>query len=77
MASETDDMKYWDGGSKLGCPMLRGNAGGWIALNEDPCPSGKCGCRSCHNFKKEFEEQGRLTIVKTAIVQDASLGGGE
>jgi len=66
MAEYSDDISLWEEGSKLLCPLLRFNMllNKWVALDEDPCPTMKCGMRECHNYGVLFHEPNRLIIVR-------------
>lgn len=61
----SNELMLWETGTKLACPMLRFNAGRWIALEKDPCPTKKCKFRSCHNYGKNFDQPNRLRLIKT------------
>ena len=57
----------WEDANKLGCPLLRWIGNKWIALNEDPCPTKKCGRKGCHNYGKPFQETNRFKIIKVVV----------
>ncbi|RLE65013.1 MAG: hypothetical protein DRJ38_04545 [Thermoprotei archaeon] len=67
MVEYTDDINVWEEAMPLECPFLRLNhlRSKWVALDEDPCPTKKCGMRDCHNYGKPFHEPDGLIIVKT------------
>ena len=66
MVEYTDDVKVWKEANLLECPLLRFNMllNKWVALDEDPCPTKKCGMRECHNYGKPFHKPNRLIIVR-------------
>lgn len=59
------NLEKWINAYDLSCPKLKYNIemGCWIALEEDPCHSGSCGKRECHNYQNGFDKQERLIIV--------------
>jgi len=66
MVEYSDDISLWEEANLLECPLLRFNMllNKWVALDEDPCPTMKCGMRECHNYGKPFHEPNRLIIVR-------------
>ncbi len=55
--------KLWKDSEKLACPLLRAHSDFWLyPLPEDPCRSGRCNYKTCHNYKKGFDEPDRLVV---------------
>jgi len=59
----TDDVRLWEASQPTACPLLRWTGSSWVALVEDPCPTGKCGHPACHNYGRPFHDPERLTII--------------
>ena len=62
-------LKLWEEADELACPLLRYYPGlGWLYPKpEDPCHSGECRFFTCHNYKKQFDEQERLFVPEEAV----------
>lgn len=60
-------MREWINAFDLGGPKLKHNTemACWVALDEDPCHSGSCNQRGCHNYQNGFDKPDRLIIVST------------
>jgi len=58
-------LAYWVNAYDLGCPELKYSEplASWIALEEDPCLSGKCGKRECPNYLNGFDKPERLILI--------------